>query len=277
MTSRGLAAVTGAGRGIGLAVTAELARRGFDVLALVRQQRAAEDVLRACKSLPGKVTTQTVDVATPGDFQFPKELQVLVNNAGIRLASLSAEHTPLADWRQTMEVNFFGTLEMTQRAIPILRARGGGVICNITSGSLLMPFPFLAPYRAAKSAVHAMNESLRMELQPQGIRMVEIMAGNTVSGLSKDSISQHKAAAADYDLYAPMAATLLKAMGQFAQPTPAEQAAVRIVDAIFDDDGPMCYGTDENSSAALEAWRQESDETIFKRVMQPYQQDHHVK
>ena len=61
-----------------------------------------------------------------------------------------------------------------RRAIPKLRAGGeGGVLCNVTSSSLFAPVPFYAPYRGSKAAVSAIGESLRTELQPFGIRVLD--------------------------------------------------------------------------------------------------------
>ena len=66
---------------------------------------------------------------------------------------------------------------MTRRAIPELRRSGGGVICNVTTASLLFPLPFFAAYRASKAAVSAVGESLRAELAPHRIRLVDGASG----------------------------------------------------------------------------------------------------
>jgi NAD(P)-dependent dehydrogenase (short-subunit alcohol dehydrogenase family) len=89
---------------------------------------------------------------------------VLINNAGIRLKNLPIEDIPLDEWRLYFEVNFLGAVELTRRAIPLLRKRGRGVICNINSSSITAPMPFLAPYRATKGALAAFSETLRSEL-----------------------------------------------------------------------------------------------------------------
>ncbi len=71
----------------------------------------------------------------------------------------------------------FGLVEVTQRAVPLMRAAGGGVICNVTSSSTLAPVPFLGTYRASKAAVTAIGESLAAEVAQFGIRVIEIMPG----------------------------------------------------------------------------------------------------
>lgn len=267
----GIAAVTGAGQGIGLAVTVELARRGFDVLAAVLDAATILTVTEATRGLAGRVDCQVVDVTRPGSFAFPDGLRVLVNNAGIRQATLPVEAFEVDDWRRIFEVNFFGLVEMSRRAIPVLRAAGQGVICNISSASVLSPTPFLGPYRASKAAISSLCDTLRIELAPFGIRMVEILPGFTESGLNSDSPARRISDAAKYSAYRPMA-ELLHAANQklFLQPTPAMSAAAAIVDAILDDNGPMRYGTDANSTAKLEAWRQATDERLAADVLKKY-------
>ena len=271
MKIEGVAAVTGAGQGIGLAVVTELARRGFDVLAMVLEPAQVAVVADATEGLNGKVECVIIDVTKPGDFTFPDNLSVLVNNAGIRLQNYPVEEFRLDDWRKIFEVNFFGAVEMTTRAIPILRKAGRGVICNITSGSLLHWLAFLGPYRAAKSALSSMSETLRVELTQFGIRVVEILPGFTESGLNKDSTAWRLADAAKFPAYEPMAQALFAANQKIhAQPTPAAEAAVAIVDAILDDNGPMRYGTDAASDAGLKMWRESSDEEVAKRSLAIY-------
>ena len=84
---------------------------------------------------------------------------------------------PLDAWQRLFATNVFGLVEVTKRAVPIMRAAGGGVICNITSSSTLAPVPFLGTYRASKAAVTAIGESLAAEVAQFGIRVVEVMPG----------------------------------------------------------------------------------------------------
>jgi NAD(P)-dependent dehydrogenase (short-subunit alcohol dehydrogenase family) len=271
MKIEGVAAVTGAGQGIGLAVAKELAQRDFDVLAMVLDEAQISAVKKATDGLKGNTECVVTDVTKPGDFKFPENLSILVNNAGIRLQTFPVEEFQLDDWRKIFEVNFFGAIEMTRRAIPVLRSQGRGVICNITSGSILATHVFLGPYRAAKSALSSVCETLRGELAPFGIRTIEILPGFTESGLNKDSPAYRLADAARFTAYAPMAQVLLDANSKiFLQPTPTADAARAIVDAILDDNGPMRYGTDATSNAALEAWRESSDEVVAERSLEKF-------
>lgn len=256
MTPTGVIAITGAGAGLGLGVATECARRGYQVLALILDESQRAGVLNATTDAPGPVDIKILDVSKPGDFAFPADLEILVNNAGIRLKNLPVEAISLDEWRLYFEINFFGAVELTRRAIPLLRARRGGVICNINSGSITGPYPFLGPYRATKGAMAAFSETLRAELAPFGVRIVEIMPGAVRTGINAESVTQRVAHAADYPPYAPMAhrqRELFLASGF--QPNEIEPAAARIVDALLDETGPMRYGTCDASDAGIEAWR----------------------
>jgi NAD(P)-dependent dehydrogenase (short-subunit alcohol dehydrogenase family) len=220
----------------------------------------ADAVEQSVAGLPGMVTTEVLDVTRPGDFAFPSDLRVLVNNAAIRRAYLPIEATPEDDWRAVFDVNFFGAVEMTKRAIPVLRARGGGVICNINSGSLVAPIPFLGPYRSSKAALAGFSEVLRTEVAPFGIRVVEILPGAIATNINTDSIMRRVADAVAFEPYAPMALRQRELNAAAPEALEVADAARAVVDAIVDDGGPMRYGTSDDSNAALEAWRATSDE-----------------
>src|SRR5207253_10370040 len=130
--------------------------------------------------------------------------RVLGNNAGVEVDPLPFEVTPLSRWREMFETNVFGLIEVTRRAIPLLRRNGGGVICNVTSSSLFAPVPFYAPYRASKAAVSALGESLRAEVAPFGIRVVEIMPGPIATDMFEHS--KQPPAAIEHEAYRPTAA-----------------------------------------------------------------------
>jgi NAD(P)-dependent dehydrogenase (short-subunit alcohol dehydrogenase family) len=184
----GVAAVTGAGAGLGLGIAKALAQRGVDVLALVLEDAHVEAVQKELADASGALEVSILDVTRIGDFAFPDDLQVLVNNAGVRLSSRPIEAIESDEWRRTMDVNFFGMVDLTRLALPIMRHARRGVICNVSSGSLFAATPFLGAYRASKAAISAFSETLRIEVAPFGIRVVEIMPGAVKTGMNVDSI-----------------------------------------------------------------------------------------
>lgn len=261
MECTGTAVVTGASRGIGRAVARELATRGFDTVATMRNVadgRELDDVdgLRVAR----------LDVDDPDTIQLPDGLRVLVNNAGVESENLPLETMPAASWRKLFETNVFGLVEVTRRAIPLLRAAGGGVICNVTSSSLLAPVPFLGTYRATKAAVSALGESLQAEVGQFGIRVVEVMPGPIETDMLL--ASERPSPAIDDPTYHALADHMWSSRQNVkAMYTPAAEAARRIVDAILDDDGPLRYGCDDMSEGMLQGWRSMPSDEQWLRPM----------
>jgi NAD(P)-dependent dehydrogenase (short-subunit alcohol dehydrogenase family) len=246
MMPDGPAVVTGASRGIGRAVAIELAARGFDVVATMRDPGDGAD-------LTG-MRVQRLDVTDPSTFALPDGLRVLVNNAGIESENLPLEFMPADAWRTLFATNVFGLVDVTRHAIPLLRAAGGGVICNITSSSTLAPVPFLGAYRATKAAVSAIGESLAAEVSQFGIRVVEVMPGPIETDMLASS--DRPAAAIEHDQYRALAEKMWAGrQGIRESYTPAAEAARRIADAILDDDGPLRYGCDDLSEGMLAGWQ----------------------
>ena len=124
MEPKGTAVVTGASRGIGRAVAVELAARGFDTVATMRDPAAGATL--------SDMRVERLDVTDPASITLPDGLRVLVNNAGVESDNLPIEFMPLDAWKQLFTTNVFGLVEVTKRAVPLMRAAGGGVICNIT-------------------------------------------------------------------------------------------------------------------------------------------------
>jgi NAD(P)-dependent dehydrogenase (short-subunit alcohol dehydrogenase family) len=260
MQASGIAVVTGASRGIGRVTAIELARRGFETVATMRDPAAGADLLDL--GLPIRV--EALDVTALGDWTAPDGLRVLVNNAGLRLRYLPLEETPMEEWRQVFETNVFGLVDLTRRAVPALRTAGGGVICNVTSGSMLMPMPFFSTYRASKWAVSAVSETLRAELAPFGIRLVEILPGPIDTDLMRDSVMFRLPEAVAFEPYRPMAERNFPSRAAVSMAVKPEVAAGHIVDAILDDAAPMRNGCDPQSMGLLSAWRQTSDEDLMR-------------
>jgi NAD(P)-dependent dehydrogenase (short-subunit alcohol dehydrogenase family) len=256
----GSAIVTGASRGIGRAVAIELADRGFTTVATMRNPDAGADLAAATT---GRLTVGRFDVTDIDAGLFPEDLRVLVNNAGVDSDYLPVEHSNLDDWRNVFETNVIGLVATTIAAIPVLRKNRPAVVCNISSSSIFASVPFYSTYRASKAAVSAFGDSLRVEVAPSGIRVVEILPGPVDTDMFQ--LSKGESAAAGFDRYRPMAELAERLRVENADPmvaTPAAAAAL-IVDAIMEDDGPMRYGCDPLSIGLLDVWRQSDDETMF--------------
>jgi len=264
----GVALVTGASRGLGRAVAVQLAVAGFDVVATMRDPSSSPDMSGELEAAakdagtdPGSLGTVTVDrldVDHPETIDLPSGLRVLVNNAGIERRYLPVEAVPMDEWRSVFETNVFGLVEITRRAVPVLRANGGGVVCNVTSSSLLVPAPFYSVYRASKAAVQALGESLRTEVAPLGIRVVEVMPGPVDTDMLASSARRPEAA--DCPGYEAMAASMHEgrsAVEEFI--TPSAAAAAAVLGAILVDDGPLRWSCDRLGRQLLAGWQADPD------------------
>jgi len=171
----GLIVITGASTGIGRATAERLAGNGFDVIAGVRSQSAADE-LRGARIEPAIVDITDGDqVAALRDQVGDRPLAGLVNNAGISLTG-PMEFMPLDEFRRQLEVNLVGHVAVTQALIEALR-RAPGRIVNVGSVGARTPLPFNSAYAASKAGVWAMGESLRGELRPWGIHVATVEPG----------------------------------------------------------------------------------------------------
>lgn len=257
----GSALVTGASRGIGRAVALELAARGFTTIASMRNEEAGKDLE---EEADGSLVVARLDVTDPTTYEFPDDLRILVNNAGVDSAYLPVEYSDDDDWRALFETNVLGAVRVTSAAIPVLRANRPAVICNVTSSSILAPVPFYSAYRATKAALSSFGESLRVEVAPFDIRVVEILPGPIDTDMFALSTGQQ--AGSEFERYRAMAEKARVLREENADPlvVPPADAATRIVDAILEDGGPLRYGCDPLSIGFLDLWRQSDDETMFE-------------
>jgi NAD(P)-dependent dehydrogenase (short-subunit alcohol dehydrogenase family) len=266
MDVKGSALVTGASRGIGRAVAVELADRGFNTVATMRDPQRGADLSGATT---GSLTVSRLDVTDPSTFVIPDDLTVLVNNAGIDTPYLPVEHANIDDWRAMFETNVFAVIALTKAAIPTLRRNQPSVVCNVTSSSIIAAVPFYSAYRASKAAVSTFGDSLRVEVAPFGIRVVEILPGPIDTDMFR--LSTGAPEAAQFPDYESMARIMERQRREYADPQVSDPAVAAglIVDAILDTAGPMRYGCDPLSIGMLELWGQSDDETLFALTGQP--------
>jgi NAD(P)-dependent dehydrogenase (short-subunit alcohol dehydrogenase family) len=174
--------VTGASSGIGRACAIDLANQGFVVFAGIRKSKDAEE-LRAFgnpRLIPIEidVTKKATIVAALATVQAAvgeRGLDGLVNNAGIATAA-PIEYVTNDDLRHHFEVNVFGQVAVTQTFLPLIR-RAGGRIVNIGSVGSHITMPFGGALCASKSAFKSLNDALRLELRPFGVRVCLVEPG----------------------------------------------------------------------------------------------------
>jgi NADP-dependent 3-hydroxy acid dehydrogenase YdfG len=170
------AVVTGASSGIGAATAARLAEEGFDVVLGARRL----DRLRSlADSIGGRALRLDVtDPASVAEFAAALErVDVLVNNAGGAFDAAPVADADLDSWARTYEVNVLGTVRVTKALLPALRSSGAGDVVFVSSTAGMVSYEGGASYTAAKHGVHTLAETLRLELNGEPVRVIEIAPG----------------------------------------------------------------------------------------------------
>lgn len=181
-----VALVTGASSGFGLLICLELAAQGYEVAAGMRRPEASEMLMRSASEagVESRIHVVRLDVCNPelignAILEIDKRwgrLDLLVNNAGEAVGGF-VEEVSLDAWRKQMDVNFFGTVSVTQTALPVMRKTPRSRIIFMSSISGVVGFPGYGPYASSKFAVEGMAECLSLELQPLGMDVVLIEPG----------------------------------------------------------------------------------------------------
>ena len=173
-----VAVVTGGGSGIGAATAARLVEDGFDVVVTGRRPERLEAVAAAlgerCRAVVMDVTDADSVAAAAAQIG---DCDVLVNNAGGAVGTERVEAGRLEDWRSMYESNVLGTLQVTQALLPALRRSPGATIVNLTSIAGMVTYEGGAGYTAAKHAERALTETLRLELNGEQVRVIEVAPG----------------------------------------------------------------------------------------------------
>jgi NAD(P)-dependent dehydrogenase (short-subunit alcohol dehydrogenase family) len=194
------AIVTGSTKGIGRAIAESLLGEGMNVCLSARSE---DEVERAVDELSdageGRVTGAVCDVRGYEEVRALFEhtvaefggVDVLVNNAGIGLFQTVEEMSP-EDFRAVLETNLNSVFYACHEAIPLMRARGGGYIINISSLAGANPHPRMAAYNASKFALNGFSEALMQEVRHDRIKVSYIMPGsvNTYFGGDVPSAEQ---------------------------------------------------------------------------------------
>jgi NADP-dependent 3-hydroxy acid dehydrogenase YdfG len=168
--------VTGASSGIGAATAARLAAEGFSVvLGARREDRLAE----LASSIGGRaVRLDVTDPSSVAAFAAALDrVDVLVNNAGGSFDAARVAEADLESWARTLDVNVLGTVRLTKALLPLLRASRRGDVVFVSSTAALVSYEGGASYTAAKHGVHTLAETLRLELNGEPVRVIEIAPG----------------------------------------------------------------------------------------------------
>jgi len=180
-----LALVTGANRGIGLAIARALAREGCHLIITGRDERALARASAELEKLNVPVLAQSCDVRSPDsvDHLFAlvrglrKPLDILINNAGIGHPNRAVSELPYPTWMEVIDTNLNGLFLMTQAALAVMK-RDSTIVNNLSIAAERV-FPGSAAYNASKHGALGFTNTLREELRHKGIRVVALLPGAT--------------------------------------------------------------------------------------------------
>jgi NAD(P)-dependent dehydrogenase (short-subunit alcohol dehydrogenase family) len=194
MAAKKIALVTGAGTGVGRAVTLALMKDGYAVVLAGRRRDKLDEVAKEGAQTPGEALVVPADVADPDSvkalFAKTKEtygrLDVLFNNAGIGAPAMPIEQIPLERWKAVVDTNLTGMFVCTQEAIKIMKSQNprGGRIINNGSISAHTPRPGAAPYTATKHAVTGLTKQTALDCRGSDICCGQIDIGNAATPMT---------------------------------------------------------------------------------------------
>ena len=170
-----VAAITGAGSGIGRALANALARRGAHVALSDIDDTGLAETVAQCEGFGVKITSEHLDVADRDAVYAWADrvvadhggVNLIINNAGVALGA-TVESMSYEDFEWLMNINFWGVVYGTKAFLPYLKLAGEGHIVNLSSVFGLISVPSQSAYNAAKFAVRGFTDTLRMELEIEG-------------------------------------------------------------------------------------------------------------
>ena len=178
--------VSGAGPGIGRATALAFAREGADVALAARSAESLDELAAEVESLGRRAISVPTDITDPEQCRHLAEatyeafgrIDVLVNNAYTALPFESFADSNLQDWRNAMDVNLWGSLNMTQAVLPYMRDLGEGRVI-MTSSAMRHALEGMGAYATSKGALRSASRLLARELGQWGIRVNTVTPGVT--------------------------------------------------------------------------------------------------
>jgi 3-oxoacyl-[acyl-carrier protein] reductase len=196
-----VAIITGGSKGIGRGIADALVLEGINVVISARQRNEIDETVQKLNTLrTGSAMGIIADVCSYAQVQALFErtvsvfggIDILVNNAGIGIFG-PVEEMAVEDFRAVLETNVFGVFHCCRIAIPLMRARGGGYIINISSLAGVNAHPKMAAYNASKFGLNGFSEALMQEVRHDGIKVSYIMPGSVNTEFGGDLPDESKA------------------------------------------------------------------------------------
>jgi short-subunit dehydrogenase len=251
-----VAAITGAGSGIGRALALELAAQNCALALSDVNQKGLAETAKLVQPFKVKVTAAKVDVANRKQVHAWAEkvaldhgkVNLIFNNAGVAQAG-SVEGNSYEDYEWIMGVNFWGVVHGTKAFLPLLKQSGDGHIVNVSSVFGLFSQPSQSGYNASKFAVRGFTESLRQELDMMdcGVSATCVHPGGIKTNIARDARMDASAQS-----FLGSDASRSKARFEKAFTTTAEQAARTILKAVRSDERRVLIGADAKALETMQ-------------------------
>jgi len=181
-----IALITGATAGIGKACASLLAQNNFDLIITGRRNDRLTELQNQLQSEHKiEVHTMNFDVRVPSEIDLAfnnlpekwKNIDILINNAGLAAGADSVQTANWADWEQMIDTNIKGLLYVSKKVFPVMIERKSGHIVNIGSVAGKEVYLNGSVYCASKFAVDAISKGMRIDLLPYGIKVTQISPG----------------------------------------------------------------------------------------------------
>lgn len=191
-----VAVVTGGASGMGRAIVLEMAREGAQVVAADIDVAGAQAVVTQVEAAGGDGVAVQADVTSGADTRALARaaldrygrIDVLVNNAGVRLVRSFLEHTE-DDWDRMLNINLKSQFLCAQAVVPTMLAQGSGRIINSASVASLVGRPDRVAYCAAKAGVLGLTRALAMDLRHRNICVNALVPGSMATALNQDAVN----------------------------------------------------------------------------------------
>lgn len=177
--------ITGATSGFGKAIAERFAKEGYDICITGRRDDRLQTLKTELEQLDAKVITLQFDVRNKAEVtkaiaalkDQTENIDILVNNAGLAAGFSSIDEGDTDDWDTMIDTNVKGLLYVTRQVAPLMKTQGGGHIINIGSTASKTVYKNGNVYNATKFAVDALNQAMRIDLLPYGIKVTAINPG----------------------------------------------------------------------------------------------------
>lgn len=244
--------ITGCSQGgIGHALSRAFAAKNCQVVATSRSLSSMADLQQDPRFFLQELdvlSDQSVHKVLSNVVERFGRIDVLVNNAGVHCVGPLAE-VPLSAVQSTFDTNVFGSLRMIQAVVPYMASRKKGKVVNVGSVAALAPGPWAGVYTASKAALHALTDTMRLELRHFGIDVINVVPGAIRSNLGTSSIASFNQMP-ELKLYKPFEAAIQERayFSQRSKPTPTDVFADNTVTAVLKKKPPAWFASGQYST-----------------------------